>query len=110
MIRRLFLNEAYNQALKSDMNFTHGAVVVFRGKIVGRGFNSYCNDKYNRSIHAEVSAIHSALDKIDKCQLCHCELVIIRVTKGGNFANSFPCANCQKVISNFNLKKVYYSH
>jgi pyrimidine deaminase RibD-like protein len=36
-VKRLFIDEAHKQALKSDMNFNHGAVLVYRGKIIGRG-------------------------------------------------------------------------
>ena len=42
-MKRLFFQEAYNQALKSEMNFNHGAVLIHRGKIIGRGYNTYYN-------------------------------------------------------------------
>ena len=64
MIKRLFLDAAFNQATKSDMNFNHGSVVVYRGKIVGRGHNTYINSNYKDSLHAEVSAINDALRRI----------------------------------------------
>lgn len=72
MIRRLFLDEAFNQALKSDMNFNHGCVVIYRGKIIGKGYNTYINSNcYDNkaSLHAEVSAINDALKKISAEEL-----------------------------------------
>jgi tRNA(Arg) A34 adenosine deaminase TadA len=111
MIRRLFFDEAYNQALKSDMNFNHGCIVVYRGKIIGRGYNTYinsnCNDK--ASLHAEVRAIDDALTKVNACELKRCKLVVIRVNKGGQCVNSKPCNNCTSYINKFCIKKVFHS-
>lgn len=111
MINRLFLNEAYNQALKSEMNFNHGAVLIHRGKIVGKGRNTYINSSYNEksSIHAEVSAIKDGLKKISAEELKKCELVIIRVNRSGECLNSKPCCNCERFIRSCNIKKVFYS-
>ena len=113
MIKRLFINEAYNQALKSDMNFNHGAVIIYRGKIVGKGFNTYINSNYNCklkiSLHAEVSAINDALKKLHIDDLKKCELIIIRVNSSGKCVNSKPCCNCQDFINRFLIRKVYYS-
>jgi len=111
MIKRLFLNEAFSQALKSDMNFNHGAVVIYRGRIIGKGYNYYLNSncKERASIHAEVSAINDAMKKLPVNELKKCELVIIRVNNAGECMNSKPCCNCEKYINKFCLKKVYHS-
>ena len=113
MIKRLFINEAYNQALKSDMNFNHGAVLIYRGKIVGKGFNTYINSNYNCkqkiSLHAEVSAINDALKKMHVSELKNCELIIIRINNSGMFVNSKPCCNCYAFINRLCIRKVYYS-
>ena len=114
MIRRLFIDEAYNQAMKSDMNFNHGAVLIYRGKIVGRGFNTYINSNYNCtqkiSLHAEVSAVNDALKKMHVSELKNCELIIIRVNNSGMCANSKPCCKCQDFINKLCIRKVYYSN
>tara|TARA_B100000287_G_scaffold411946_1_gene441888 strand:- start:68 stop:403 length:336 start_codon:yes stop_codon:yes gene_type:complete len=111
MIKRLFIDEAFNQAMKSDMNFNHGCVIVYRGKIVGKGYNTYinsnCNDKL--SLHAEVSAIKDALKKISANELKKCDLIVIRINKIGNYLNSKPCSNCTNYINKFCIKKVFYS-
>jgi len=111
MIKRLFLDEAFNQALKSDMNFNHGSVVIYRGKIIGKGYNTYINSncKDKSSLHAEVSAINDALKKISACKLKKCELVIIRINKMGEQVNSLPCSKCQNYINKFCIKRVFYS-
>ena len=113
MIRRLFIEEAEHCALKSDMNFNHGAVVIYRGKILSSGYNYYhdykFNSNYKESVHAEVSAINNARKKIPASELKKCELVIIRVNKRGEHLNSKPCCHCEKFINGFNIRKVFHS-
>ncbi len=111
MIRRLFLDEAINQATKSDMNFNHGCVIIYRGKIIGKGYNTYINSNcYDKvSLHAEVSAIDDALKKISAQELKKCELIVIRINTLGECVNSKPCANCTKYINKFCIKKVFHS-
>ncbi len=111
MIQRLFFDEAFKQALKSDMNFNHGCIVVHRGKIIGKGYNTYINSNcYDKaSLHAEVRAIDDALTKVSACELKRCELVVIRVNKVGKCLNSKPCHNCTSYINKFCIKKVFHS-
>jgi cytidine deaminase len=113
MIRRLFIEEAEISALKSDMNFNHGAVLIYRGKILSKGYNYYHEPKYNsnykESVHAEVSAINNALKKVHISELKKCELVIIRINRHGDHLNSKPCCHCQNFINKFNIKKVFHS-
>ena len=110
-MKRLFFQEAYNQALKSEMNFNHGSVLIHRGKIVGRGYNTYfnTNSSEKNSVHAEVSAILDGLKKVNHEDLKRCELVIIRVNTQGNVVNSKPCDKCTKFINKLGIKKVYHS-
>ena len=109
MIRRLFFDEAYRQAIKSEMNFNHGAVIIHRGRIIGKGYNTYINSNNKCSLHAEASAIKDALKKIKQSELKQCELVIIRVNKMGECLNSKPCCNCTNLINKFCIRKVCHS-
>ena len=99
MIKRLFFDEAYRQAIKSDMNFNHGALVIFRGRIIGRGYNTYIESNYKRSIHAEERAISDALKNgMSEGELKKCEMVVIRFNAHGECLNSKPCCNCTRFI------------
>lgn len=111
MIKRLFFEEAFKQALKSDMNFNHGCVVVYRGRIIGKGHNTYINSIFcdKVSLHAEVSAINDALKKITAEELKKCELVVIRVNKTGECLNSKPCSKCTIYINKLCIRKVFHS-
>mgnify|MGYP005657575445 FL=1 len=110
-MKRLYYQEAYNQALKSEMNFNHGAVLIYRGKIIGRGYNTYFNTNSNEknSLHAEVSAINDGLKRVSHEELKRCELVIIRVNGGGQCVNSKPCDKCTKFINKHCIRRVYHS-
>jgi len=76
-----------------------GAVVVQRGKIVGRGWNrvTSANDP---TAHAEVEAIRSACRRLKTFQLDDCEL----------YTSCEPCPMCLAAIYWARLKRVYYGN
>ena len=75
-----------------------GAVVVRRGKIVGRGWNrvTSANDP---TAHAEVTAIRDACRKLKTFQLDDCEL----------YASCEPCPMCLAAIYWARIGKIYYA-
>jgi deoxycytidylate deaminase len=114
MQKSYYILEASKSATKSLVPVaSHGAIVIYRGKIVGRGFNKFCVPSVNRvnpwSIHAEVDAIHDALRKIPKDYLRKSILVVVRVNKDGETMNSYPCENCRNYISQMGIRIAYYS-
>ena len=125
MIDRLFIDEAKHCATKSNIKIAHhGAVVIYRGKIVGKGYN-YAknlynnnkensrelikNNKYKYSVHAEVAAIKNSLKNVNQETLKKCELIVVRVNNMGELMNSQPCDCCKNFINNFKIRKTYYS-
>ena len=76
-----------------------GAVVVRRGKIVGRGWNrvTSANDP---TAHAEVVAIREACRRLKTFRLDDCEL----------YTSCEPCPMCLAAIYWARLKKVYYAN
>ena len=131
-MRRTFVDQAILSAEKSNLKVAnHGAVVIYRGKVVGRGYNKYCvenKNKVNRwSIHAEVDAINNALRKISPDDLRKSTLIVVRKLKDGTQINntqtlskaenlmcedigfSAPCKHCANFIIKNGLKACYYS-
>ena len=131
-MRRTFIDEAILTAEKSNLKIAnHGAVVVYRGKIVGRGYNKYCvenKNKVNRwSVHAEVDAINNALRKISRDDLRKSTLIVVRKLKEGSQINnkqtltkseslfceeigySEPCKHCANFILRNGPRTCYYS-
>lgn len=114
-MRREYIEEAILNAEKSMLyKSNHGAIVIFRGKIVGRGYNKTCIEKKygvsKWSIHAEVDAIQDALRKITLENLKKSILLVVRLRKEGDISLSAPCSDCTKYIQRFKINTCYYSN
>lgn len=105
-----FIEAAIEQALRSDMGFKHGAVIVKDGLIVSRGFNYIYKDRRSKnhySMHAERSAIYKALHcKVD---LDGASIYVVRLNNLGNLSHSKPCYHCAQKIIELNITRTYYS-
>lgn len=108
---QLFLQKAAEIALKSNMQQKHGAVIVYKNKIVATGYNEICDYMNNNfSIHAEVSAISKMFYNKKLLELCDIYVVrIASVTFDNCLKNSKPCKNCTNFINKYNLRNIYYS-
>tara|TARA_Y100001970_G_scaffold293375_1_gene439792 strand:- start:4091 stop:4423 length:333 start_codon:yes stop_codon:yes gene_type:complete len=105
-----FIKVAIQLAKKSNMMHKHGAVLIYRNKIVGRGYNHYCKYRKNydgrfKSIHAEVMAINNCPNQ---SIVSKCKLIVVRFV-GGEMKLSLPCANCQKYLKKKKILTVYHS-
>jgi tRNA(Arg) A34 adenosine deaminase TadA len=97
-----FMREAIRLSLRKmrdNQGGPFGAVVVRRGKIVGRGWNQVttANDP---TAHAEVMAIRDACRRLKTFQLDDCEL----------YTSCEPCPMCLSAIYWARFKKVYYAN
>src|SRR5580692_7918533 len=76
-----------------------GAVVVRKGKIVGRGWNQVTSEN-DPTAHAEVSAIRDACKRLKTFQLDDCEL----------YTSCEPCPMCLSAIYWARFHKVYFAN
>jgi guanine deaminase len=76
-----------------------GAVVVRKGKIMGRGWNQVTSAN-DPTAHAEIIAIRAACKKLKTFQLADCEL----------YASCEPCPMCLSAIYWARFQKVYYAN
>jgi tRNA(adenine34) deaminase len=74
-----------------------GAVVVFEGKVVGRGWNRNLTD-CDPTAHAEIVALREAGKNVGNHRLGDCEL----------FATIEPCAMCAGAMVHARLKALIY--
>jgi tRNA(adenine34) deaminase len=74
-----------------------GAVVVYSGKIIGRGFNQVI-EKNSVSSHAEINAINQASQFIDNYRLNECDL----------YVSLEPCHMCAKAIVDARINSLYF--
>jgi tRNA(Arg) A34 adenosine deaminase TadA len=101
-MKEKFMREAIRLSL-SKMRGNHGgpfgAVVVRKGKIVGRGWNRVTSTN-DPTAHAEVSAIRDACKKLKTFQLDDCEL----------YTSCEPCPMCLAAIYWARFQKVFYAN
>lgn len=76
-----------------------GAVVVRRGKIVGRGWNQVTSTN-DPTAHAEVSAIRAACQRLKTFRLDDCEL----------YTSCEPCPMCLAAIYWARCRRVYFGN
>lgn len=76
-----------------------GAVIVRRGKIIGRGWNRVTSTN-DPTAHAEILAIRAACRKLKTFRLDDCEL----------YASCEPCPMCLAAIYWARLGKIYYAN
>ncbi|HZR32825.1 MAG TPA: tRNA adenosine(34) deaminase TadA [Terriglobales bacterium] len=74
-----------------------GAVVVFEGRVVGRGLNRNLRD-LDPTAHAEVVALREAAAALGNHRLLNCEL----------YATIEPCAMCAGAMIHARLRRLVY--
>ena len=74
-----------------------GAIVVKRGKIIGRGFNQV-KTKNSVSSHAEINAINQASQYIKNYRLIGCDI----------YVTLEPCHMCAKAIIDARIDFLYF--
>jgi guanine deaminase len=97
-----FMREAIALSLlkmRADCGGPFGAIVVRKGKIVGRGWNRVTSDN-DPTAHAEISAIRAACKKLKTFQLDDCEL----------YTSCEPCPMCLAAIYWARFQKVFYAN
>ena len=92
-----FMKEAIRQAKKAYVlrEVPIGCVIVYEGKIIGRGYNRRNTDK-NTTSHAEINAIRKASKKLGDWRLEGCTL----------YVTLEPCQMCAGAIVQARIDKV----
>ncbi len=85
--------------MRANRGGPFGAVVVRKGRIVGRGWNQVTSAN-DPTAHAEVTAIRDACRRLKTFQLDDCEL----------YTSCEPCPMCLSAIYWARFKKVYYGN
>jgi guanine deaminase len=101
-MKEKFMREAIRLSqikMRANCGGPFGAIVVRKGKIVGRGWNQVTSAN-DPTAHAEVSAIRDACKKLKTFQLDDCEL----------YTSCEPCPMCLAAIYWARFKKVFYAN
>ncbi|WEG72872.1 tRNA adenosine(34) deaminase TadA [Vagococcus intermedius] len=97
--KKFFMSEAISEAKLAEAKgeVPIGAIVVHRGKIIGRGHNIR-EISQNATTHAEMLAIQEACGKIENWRLAESQL----------FVTLEPCPMCSGAIILSRVDEVYY--
>jgi len=106
MSNDMFITASMTQCLKSTYKWRLGAVVVYKNKIVGRGYNKVhsIGDRLDGK-HAEIEAIYNTRAKYRKGSTMY----VCRLNKRGELRLAKPCDACMPVIRKVGVKYVWYS-
>ena len=118
------VNYAKTQAMKSNLNYQHGAILSKGGKILASGFNKSRSSFMNTTqtcLHAEMDVINKYCSVImnkklnlkknqDKLGLSKCILWVIRLSANDEVVSSKPCNVCIKNLKKLGIKKIGYSN
>lgn len=104
-----FFNLARKMSFKSTYKHRMGSIIVYKGKVMGLGFNStktHPRSNHSHSMtHAELSAIlNSRLEDFTGCSI-----FVYRELKNGSPAPSFPCGHCFKMLKSLGFKEILYT-
>jgi guanine deaminase len=97
-----FMREAIRlsfQKMRGNHGGPFGAVVIRRGKIIGRGWNRVTSTN-DPTAHAEIIAIREACRRLKTFRLDDCEL----------YASCEPCPMCLAAIYWSRLGKIYFAN
>ena len=126
-----FFEFARQEALKSKFDHFHlGCIIVYKGRVIGRGHNSDKTDPlqkhYNRerkfnkngkqpikhSIHAEIAALKSVPYPIqENIDWSKVKVYIYRICKGKKLGQGLArsCPSCMKALRDRGIQNLYYS-
>ena len=94
-----FMKEALKEAKKAYKKgeVPIGAVIVYRNKIISRGYNLR-ESKKNSLLHAEIIAINKACRKLKSWRLDECDL----------YVTLEPCPMCAGAIIESRIKNIFF--
>jgi tRNA(adenine34) deaminase len=99
MTHENYMREALIEAKKA-LNYNEvpiGAVVVYKGRVIGRGYNTRETDESAIS-HAEINAIEAASKYLGGWRLTDCDI----------YVTIEPCPMCCGAIYQSRIRSVYY--
>jgi len=105
-----YFEKASEIAKLSNCNHKHGAILVYKNKIISYGYN-YLTPylKASLSTHAETDCILN-IKKTNRDILQYCDLYVVRLSPiEGINKYSKPCEKCSNFINKYNIRKIYYS-
>lgn len=98
-LRESFMRQALELATQGGAlgEVPVGAIVVYQGEIIGRGFNTpIC--RHDPSAHAEIQAMRDAAQRLGNYRLVDCDL----------YVTLEPCAMCAGAIMHARIARLFF--
>lgn len=120
IFKQLELHAINNYGVRDQFKLAAG--VVKKKQLIAIGYNQLkshpLQSQFGKNddsvfLHAEIDAIRKSIRLLNTSELSDCVLYVLRVKRGsdGNWIRgmSKPCAGCYNAISNYGIKRVYYT-
>lgn len=110
-----YFNIAKKESRKAkNEDYKHGAVLVRGGSVINSSYNMSIPSKFadRHKIHDGIATRHAEVNVvlgIDRSMTVNAVVYVVRVSRGGNFRLSKPCAMCLSIMKFVGIKRVYYS-
>lgn len=107
MKTEFFKNEAISQSRKSTYKQKLGSVVVYKKKIVGRGFNKVLGTGNIRT-----DGFHAEIEALNNCSASYRDgstVYVCRINKKEEIVMAKPCHACEVKMRKMGVKYVWYS-
>ena len=102
------LISAMGVARRSELKRFHTGAALFdaAGSLISRGWSHRCEERWAnyRSMHAEHHAMRRAPFSVDGGVAA-----VATISARGNWTMSLPCEECQSLLFNAGISKVYYT-
>lgn len=106
------LGLAISQAMKSNMQHKHGAVIWKSKTILGAGYNYHMTSPNMHSVNSRRRvSIHSEKDCLNGIRgdyIRGASILAVRVTGTGQLSHGSPCVGCKKLLKRKGIAKIFW--
>jgi tRNA(Arg) A34 adenosine deaminase TadA len=99
-----FVRRAVCAATRASGAFRHGAVVVYKGRVVASGCNRFGAGARD-SVHAEAATVA----RVPRSVLRGATMFVVRVGRDQRLLESRPCTRCQRHLARLGMRCVFYT-
>lgn len=100
------------------------AILVYRNEVLGVGYNKHKTHPFQKrfakhelaiSLHAEIDALINARKMYSDDIIAKSTMYVLRIKRPDEDSKDFirgmakPCKGCQRALTVFNIRKVYYT-
>lgn len=97
-----------SQAMKSNMQHKHGAVIWKSKTILGAGYNYHIAAPNKSSRRLSIHSEKDCLNGIRGDYIRGSSILAVRVTRTGQLSHGSPCVGCKKLLKRKGVAKIFW--